>query len=205
MEESTNVAQDNTESTETTEQITETTATETIETTTEQADESKAPVVPETYADFELPEGFEMDAAALEEFMPLAKSLGMTQEAAQQAIGLHTKAISSIMARIEEQRTEAYANVMKDIKADKSLGGKAYEANIGKINSVLTNFGGEGVADTFHAAVAQIAAHDPAQAKAMYSTLHAIAKAASIDNSLVLGMPRRVNDNDPYPGLPNKN
>lgn len=162
-----------------------------------------APVIPEKYADFTLPEGFQMDAEALTEFMPLAKELGMTQEAAQKAIGLHTKAIGAIMGKIESHRDEAYKAVMTDIKADKTLGGQAYEANVGKINSVLENFGGKGVAETFHASIAQIAAHDPAQAKAMYTTLHAIAKAASVDNSLIMGMPRNTNGSELYPGLPN--
>jgi len=128
-----------------------------------------------------------MDKEALEEFLPMAKELGMSQDAAQKAVSLHTKAIGAIMGRMEQHRNEAYEEVMAGIKADPQLGGTKYEANVGKINGVLDKFGGDGAAVIFHQAVAQIAAYDPAKAKAMYNTMHSIAKAASSDDRFING------------------
>jgi len=174
-------------------ETTATTGAETTTATTETTAAENATGAPEKYADFKLPEGFDMDSEALTEFLPLAKEAGMTQETAQKAIGLHTKAIGAIMGKMEAHRNEAYKTVMAEVKADSLLGGTKYEENVGKINSVLNKFGGEGSADIFHAAVAQIAAYNPQQSKVMYSTLHAIAKAASADNSFITGGPAKNN------------
>lgn len=173
--------EDAVQTTETTEEVTEAVADE----KPAEPKEADKPVVPEKYADFELPEGFQMDTKALEEFMPLAKELGMTQEAAQKAISLHAKAMGAVIQGMAEKRDSAYAQVIDEIKADKVFGGDKYEQNMGRINSVFEKFGGD--ANVFHQAVAQIAQYDTAKAKSMYAAFDNIAKAASVDDSLIGG------------------
>lgn len=202
-----NVAQDNTDATtETAEtevaESTETEATETQEIAeTKETKTEEKPVVPEKYSDFELPEGFVMDKAALEEFMPLAKELGMTQEAAQKAISLHTKAIGSVMERMAEMRDAAYADVVEEVKADKLMGGAGFEQNVGRINTLFDNYGAKG--EIFHQAVAQIAAVDKVAAKSLWSALDRIARDAGTDEKLIGGGSKK-SDSILYPGLPRK-
>src|SRR5687767_12536146 len=45
---------------------------------------------PEKYEDFTLPEGIELDQAAMEGFLPVAKELNLTQEQAQKLVDLQT-------------------------------------------------------------------------------------------------------------------
>jgi len=189
MEDTENIAQANSDEAvgEETTQTTETTeSTETAEVKEAKVDPVKAepekPVVPEQYADFQLPDGFQLDKAALEEFMPLAKELGMTQDAAQKAISLHAKAISSVMTSIAQKRDAAYEQVMAEVKADKVLGGDKFAQNIGKINAML---GDE--ATVFQQALAQVAGFDTKAAKALYAKVDALAREYATDDKLIGG------------------
>lgn len=50
-----------------------------------------APVVPEKYADFKLPDGFKMDEKTLPEVQTMFKEAGLTQEAAQKFVDFYAK------------------------------------------------------------------------------------------------------------------
>ena len=186
-----NVAQSNIDATANTTDTTDTAAvdtaaTDTTETTdaeTKTEETTEAKVVPETYADFTLPEGFQMDSKALEEFLPMAKELGMTQESAQKAITMHANAISGVLAKQAEFRAEKFDEVMAEIKADKVLGGSKFDENLGKINAMLT----EGVADTFLQAVAQVAQYDVGKAKAYYARMDKLAREYAPDTHMIGG------------------
>ena len=134
------------------------------------------------FTKIELPEGFTMNEAALKEFMPLAKELGMNQEQAQAALSLHAKVMGETVKAWETNRETAYTELMADVKADKVMGGDKYEENLGKINA----FFGES-ADIFHAAVAQIAGFDKAKARQLYAAIDAKAKEYQPDSHLVGG------------------
>ena len=59
--------------------------------------------VPESYADFKLPEGLTLDAALNTEFKGVAKALGLSQEKAQQVVDLYSK---NLKAQAEGQAAE---------------------------------------------------------------------------------------------------
>ena len=147
-----NVAQDNTNATEETTETTETTvdttaktaendkATET-ETTDTKTDTAEAPQIDASA--FVLPEGFSgLDQAAVEEFMPIAKELGLTQDQAQKMVTLHANAVKSMAEKITGQQTEAFNAGVAEIK---TAYGPKYEENMGKVQHLLTQYGGDAV------------------------------------------------------------
>lgn len=79
--------------------------------------------VPETYAEFTVPEGMEVNKDALEAFLPVAKDLKLTQDQAQKLVNLQT-AHETAMA---EQQITAWENVQTEwreaTKVDQEIGG----------------------------------------------------------------------------------
>lgn len=152
-------------------------------------------------AGFQLPEGFQMNEEALQEFLPLAKELGLPQEAQQKAIDLHAKVMLAHEERRAAHRDNEYKSLMDDVRKDPELGGQKYAANIGKIHAVFEKFGGD--ATTFHQAIAQIAQYDRQAARGMYAALHKIAQAASVEDRFIQGDSKGGAHNF-YPGLPGR-
>jgi hypothetical protein len=129
-----NVAQGDTNAT--TEVETTETTEQTTETTTETAE------APQLDAGaFVLPEGFSgLDEAAVAEFMPLAKELGMNQEQAQKAITLHANTIKAMADNFASQRAEAFQAGVEEIKA---AYGPKYDENMGLVESLIGEYGGD--------------------------------------------------------------
>jgi len=87
--------------------------------------------VPETYADFTMPEGMEVDTQLLEQAVPVFKELGLTQEQAQKLVDLQAQYVKAG----EERQIEAYDQMMggwwEDTLADKEVGGDKLEESLG--------------------------------------------------------------------------
>ena len=218
MPNETEVAQGNTDATAETTKTTEQTTSETAkEAATETAKESagdqskeetkKSAVVDVDPAKFVFPEGAQLDEAMIKEFLPLAKELGVTQESAQKLVDLYGKGINSvgeqIVAMQAKIRDESYLSVMEEIKKGTPVEEK-FEQNIGRINTVMDKYGGEGFSEIVHQAAAQLAGADKAVAKQFYAALDKLSRAAGIDDKLIGGESHVVTGSNPYPGLPGK-
>lgn len=96
---------------------------------------------PETYADFVMPEGIELDAALLESATPLFKELGLTQEQAQKLVDFQA---SQIQAGAQRQN-DTFNQLMNDWRTqstnDKEFGGDKFEESVGVARSALDKFG----------------------------------------------------------------
>jgi hypothetical protein len=82
---------------------------------------------PETYDAFKAPEGYELDAKAIEEVTPIFKELNLTQEQGQKLIDFYSKLSAEAAeapARLVREQNEAWVN---EIKADPQLGPKLAE------------------------------------------------------------------------------
>lgn len=97
---------------------------------------------PEQYADFAAPEGGRIDAALVSEFVPLAKELGLSQDAAQKVVDLYA---SKVMPHIEQvfaeqhaQRVEEWGKATRD---DKEIGGQSFNANVQTAQKAIARFG----------------------------------------------------------------
>lgn len=107
------------------------------------ADEKAANSAPEAYADFTLPEGYEMDGEILESFKGLAKELNVSQEKAQKFIDLQTqlatKQAEAYQAAVVAQGQQWAA----EIKNDPQLGGENYDKSVASAVKVIQAFGDE--------------------------------------------------------------
>lgn len=92
--------------------------------------------------DIKTPEGFEVDDEIKGEFMTAAKEIGLSQKGAERLVGIQTK--------LQERQAAATAKLIegwaKDVKADKEIGGKDYDANTAAGRQFLADFGNEQVA-----------------------------------------------------------
>ncbi len=106
---------------------------------------------PEAYADFQFPEGINPDTQLLEKFGPMAKELGLSQEAAQEVLNLHTEAltkatspehIADAVLNAQESITQARSDEWaKALKADTEIGGANLDATQKMANQAIVRFG----------------------------------------------------------------
>jgi hypothetical protein len=113
--------------------------TEGTEAKTEAKTDVDPDAVPETYADFTMPEGVELDSAALEGFIPVAKDLGLSQAKAQKLVDYYADQIKRQTEGAAETAEKWYAErkaaetaerIEADLvalKADKEIGGQNFE------------------------------------------------------------------------------
>lgn len=103
--------------------------------------EQKQDGAPEKY-EFKPTEGQELDAAALEQFEPIARELNLTNEQAQKMVDLYG---SKIMPMVQQQQVEAWQKTTEqwaaDVKADKEIGGDKLTANLSAAQRALEQFG----------------------------------------------------------------
>ena len=96
---------------------------------------------PESYADFSMPEGIELDAAAIESATPLFKELGLTQEQAQTLVDFQAQ---QVQAGVKGQ-VDAYDQLMDGWKTasqnDSEFGGDDFEKSIGIARTAIDKFG----------------------------------------------------------------
>lgn len=104
---------------------------------TEEADKA-TPEAPETY-EFTVPEGMELDQAALDRFTPKFKELGLTQEQAQSLVSTYAEQIAAMSEgageafeqAYQERRTADTAKAsegwLEALKADKEIGGDKFD------------------------------------------------------------------------------
>lgn len=114
-------------------------------------DNSDGKGAPEAYADFQFPEGIEPDNQLLEKFGPMAKELGLSQEAAQEVLNLHTEALTKATSpehiadavlksqeSIIQARSDDWA---KALKSDPEIGGVNLDAAQKMANQAIIRFG----------------------------------------------------------------
>lgn len=101
---------------------------------------AKATGAPESYETFKLPEGVQMDEAGLKSFSEFAKSMDLTQEAAQTFIEKLGPAMQARqMAVIETTR----AGWLESLKTDKELGGDKFDESLTLADRGLKAVGSE--------------------------------------------------------------
>lgn len=113
----------------------------------EAAEKAAKDAVPETYADFKVPEGLELNGEVLTEFQGLAKELGLSQEKAQKLIDLQTKLAQGGEQERQQQLQQALDAQAKQwtdqIKADPELGGEKFEASKQVAVKAMAQFGND--------------------------------------------------------------
>lgn len=103
--------------------------------------EGKPQGAPEEYADFQLPEGVQLDAELTSDLKAVAKELNLTQEQAQKLADLAADKTQGIGARQMEAIQAAQAQWTADAKADKEFGGENLAENLAVATKALDQFG----------------------------------------------------------------
>ena len=103
-------------------------------------EEQKPTGAPEAYADFNLPEGIEIDKGVLDGVKAQFKAAGYTQEQAQAAIDLH------IANQTEQQEVflQTRKEWVNEIKADKEFGGDKFDTTVKGAQLALRKFDADG-------------------------------------------------------------
>lgn len=102
-----------------------------------QPDTGTADGVPESYSDFSVMEGMELDLSAMEEFKPLAKELNLSQENAQRLVDLAGKMVSKQTEKFQQAFNDDVTARHEAIKTDKEIGGDKLKASTESVNRVL--------------------------------------------------------------------
>ncbi|WP_286919763.1 hypothetical protein [Pseudomonas sp. UBA6753] len=106
-----------------------------------EGDQAQKPVVPETYAFKDLPEGYAMSEQQLAEVSPLFKDLGLTQEQADKLVAFDAqRALAAEQAGLE-QRQGLVTGWEKSLREDATFGGANFDANVGVAQKALAQFG----------------------------------------------------------------
>ncbi len=96
---------------------------------------------PESYEDFSLPEGMEMDADVLGEFKNLAKELNIPQAKAQQLINFQTQLASKQAEQYQAAVIKQGQDWAASIKSDPEVGGDNYDKSVESAIKVIQSFG----------------------------------------------------------------
>ena len=98
-------------------------------------------VVPDTYADFTMPEGLLIDEAALAEALPMFKELELTQAQAQKVIDVQAKLVQAG----SEKQVNDFNQLMSDWRTqtenDSEIGGDSFNENIKVAQAAISTYG----------------------------------------------------------------
>lgn len=106
-----------------------------------------AQAAPEAYEAFKLPDGLDMDEAALSKFTEYAKGQNLSQESAQKAIDMHVGLMQEYIQTHTAQQEKQVQEWASEVRSDKDIGGKNFEATKENINLVMSRFGSDELRD----------------------------------------------------------
>ena len=107
--------------------------------------EPPAPVVPEAYAFFNLPEGYSISEEQLAAFSPVLKELGLTQEQADKLVAFDAQRSLAAQEASQQQAIEFRNKQVGEwetaLRGDAEFGGANFDANVAVAKQFLTDFG----------------------------------------------------------------
>lgn len=98
-----------------------------------------------------MPEGMPKDDKLIEQFVPLAKELGLKKDAAQKLVDMYNSNILSRTKAAEEQaqkeEKERFGQWFQKIKNDQEIGGQKVQESVKAARAAATHFGGQELLD----------------------------------------------------------
>ena len=98
---------------------------------------------PDSYEDFTLPEGVEVDKSAMSEATAVFKDAGLSQENAQKLVDLNVKMQQSAAEQSEQQFKTMLNDWVDETKADSEVGGDKFEASVADARKAISAFGND--------------------------------------------------------------
>ena len=105
-----------------------------------EADKSKEDGAPDAYEDFKVPDGFEVDAVAMDAFKPLAKELELTQEQAQKLVDFYNDGAKTSADESQTYYSDLMTEWQESVRNDKELGGKNFDDSLSAARKALDAF-----------------------------------------------------------------
>lgn len=105
------------------------------------AGEEGSDTVPDTYADFAMPEGMELDATALAEAAPMFKELGLTQDQSQKVIDLYAKQVQAGSQKQVDDFNQLMSDWRTQAESDSEVGGDKFNENVKIAQSAINKYG----------------------------------------------------------------
>jgi hypothetical protein len=96
---------------------------------------------PESYADFTMPEGFNLDETLLAEALPIFKELELTQEQAQKLVDFKAKEVQAGQKLQQETFNQLISDWGDQSKSDKEFGGDKFEENTKIAQHAVATYG----------------------------------------------------------------
>lgn len=109
----------------------------------DEAKEKAEAGAPEEYADFEAPEGVELDADAIEAFKPIAKELNLSQEDAQKLVNLQAETTKRWQESVQQHVVNTRLEWREAAEADEEIGGDKFSENLAVARAGREAFGTE--------------------------------------------------------------
>lgn len=99
-------------------------------------------ITPESYGDFEIPDGIPVNQPMADEFKKIAAANKLSKEAAQALVSLKVKEVQEQQAAFQERRKEWVGQ----LKTDPDFGGKAFDSSVKTASLALRQFDKDGEA-----------------------------------------------------------
>ena len=126
--------------------------------TEEKSEEAEGDAVPEEYEAFNLPEGVEIDTAALEQATPLFKDMNLSQEQSQQLVDLFANITQERSEALAEQAASIRSEWQEGIKTHPEFGGAKVDASLATSRKPIDAVFGDVVEPEAGASEAQVKA-----------------------------------------------
>ena len=107
----------------------------------EESEEGSQATPPDTYADFAMPEGVEVDSALLEQALPMFKDLGLTQEQAQKLVDFQAQQVQAGSEKAADDFNQMMTQWQTDARNDSEIGGDKFDENIAIARAAVAKFG----------------------------------------------------------------
>ena len=104
-------------------------------------DDDASQGAPETYADFTMPEGVEVNQPLLDLATPKFKELGLSQIQAQGLVDMFSGSIQADSQASSDSYNQTVKDWVDEGKKDSEFGGDKYDENVGIANRGLDKFG----------------------------------------------------------------
>ena len=104
---------------------------------------------PESYADFTLPEGLELEPEATSAFKEAAKADNLSQAQAQKYVDMASGLVDRTLKGFQTQGQQRIEQWAEQLKTDPEVGGREYEAKVQIALNAVGQFGDEELKQTF--------------------------------------------------------
>ena len=106
-----------------------------------ESDETAEETAPESYADFDLPDGIEMNPGYMEKLGPVFKELNLTQPQAQKLIDAHVGHVQATAGEGTKAFEKMKADWLQEAKTDSEIGGEKFKTTALNANKAVNELG----------------------------------------------------------------